>query len=167
MKKTKVFINLTSGVEALDKYGMSTDDVSFIRIQSSHCEAHMWEKMLWELDSNFLMFLAMGYECVVYDFGAHTQNSKALYFGVEWVKYFLTRRWFNRDYKPIVKGKDIGNYFEAEYEKITRDLKRRIDYFRTFLFTDELHIRTVSSVTQYDNNKDYHRSLIGSMLKGE
>jgi hypothetical protein len=164
MNKSRIFINLTSGIEALPKFGMNLNDVSFIRIQSSHCESHRWEDILSELDNNFLMHLAMGYECIVYDFGSHTNSSKALYIGMEWVKYFLTRRWFHKDYKPIVKNKDISNYFEAEYEKIPRRIKRKIDYFSSFLFTDELRIVTRSTVTYNDNNKSYHRKIIEDSL---
>jgi hypothetical protein len=165
MNKSKIFINLSSGIEALPKYGISLDDVSFIRLQSSHCEAHKWEEILSELDNNFLMHLALGYECIVYDFGSHTNNSKALYIGMEWVKYFLSRRWFHKDYKPIVKNKDISNYFEAEYEKIPRRIKRKIDYFSNFLFTDELRITPISTVTINDNKKEYYRDVIKDLIK--
>ncbi len=164
MNKSKIFINLTSGIEALTKYSIPLDNVSFIRIQSSHCEAHKWEDILAGLDDNFLMHLAMGFKCIVYDFGSQTNNSKALYIGLEWIKYFLSRRWFRRDYKPVVRGKIISNYYEKEYEKISRKAKRRYDYYRNFLFTEELDIEAISSKTENDNKKDFYRSLIGELL---
>lgn len=164
MDKNKIFINLTSGIEAIGLYSLPFDKVSFIRIQSSHCEAHKWEDILLGLDDNFLMHLAMGFNCIIYDFGSHTNNSKALYIGMEWIKYFLARRWFHRDYKPVVKGKDITNYYEKEYEKISGKTKRKIDYFRNFLFVNELSITTIASKTEFDNQKEFYRNAILKLI---
>ncbi len=163
--KKKLFINLTCGIEAIQKYGLKLDDISFIRVQSSHCEAHDWEKILKELDHNFLMHLAMGYECIVYDFGANARQSKAVYFGLEWVRYFLYRRWLNIDHIPVVKGKKVTNYFEMEYEKISRKTRHRIDYYRNFLFTDEIKIKGITSSTKMDNKKDYYAGIIKDALQ--
>ncbi len=159
-KKSKVFINLTNGIEAIDKYNLDPDNVSFLRIQSSHCEGHSWDRMLLDLDNNLLMHLALGYECIVYDFGAHTEYSKAVYIGLEWIKYCLNRRWFNRIAKPIVKGKDISNYFEVEYAKLSKYAKKKIDYYKKFLLTDEIKLNGISTITEHDNKNEYYIDLV-------
>ena len=69
------FINLSNGVEALPMLeGVPT---SFVRIQSSHCEANNFNGILGGLDSTFLMYLAMGHDCYIYDFGSRNKKRKA------------------------------------------------------------------------------------------
>lgn len=161
----KHFLNLTNGIEALEREGLNLEEVSFIRLQSCHCEAHQWDSILREIDYNFLMSLALGYKCYVYDFGANANSSKAAYFGLEWIRYVLNRRWLNIDYIPVVKGKKVTNYFENEYEKITKFAKKRIDYFRKYLFTDEIIIIPVTSATRHDNQPDYFKRILTNSLK--
>lgn len=67
------FINLSNGAEAmplLAAAGLPPEGVSFIRVQSSHCEAQDFYGLLQNLDHNLLMHLALGFECRVYDFGS-------------------------------------------------------------------------------------------------
>ena len=59
MSKTKYFINLTNGIEALPTVD---GDVSFIRIQSTACEQKRWDFLIQDLDNNFYTWLALGYE---------------------------------------------------------------------------------------------------------
>ena len=84
------FINLSNGVEALPMLeGVPT---SFVRIQSSHCEANNFNGILGGLDSTFLMYLAMGHVCYIYDFGSRNKKRKApraVWYGITFVKYAL------------------------------------------------------------------------------
>jgi len=160
MALQKIFINLTSGIEAIEKYNLPKDSVSFIRIQSSHCESHKWELILDQLDNNFLMFAALGYECIVYDFGAHTQDSKAIYIGLEWIKFYLNLRWLSKDYHPIVKNKDLFDQFIDVSKKINKKSRWRIDYFKHFLATDEIRIKGISRQTEHDNDYQYFRQIL-------
>ena len=65
------FINLTNGIELLQSLmrdcGVSRSEVSFCRIQSSHCEACDFEAVLREIDHNMLLRLAMGDVVLVHD----------------------------------------------------------------------------------------------------
>ncbi|MDX9791516.1 MAG: hypothetical protein RBT61_11855, partial [Candidatus Kapabacteria bacterium] len=90
----KIFINLTNGIEALDKYNLDIEKVNFIRIQSSHFEAHKYDDIILDLDHNFLMSLALGFKCIIYDFGARADSSKAIRLGIPWIKFVLTKRWY-------------------------------------------------------------------------
>lgn len=161
----KIFINLTSGIDAIEREGLDPSQLSFIRIQSSHCEEHQWEQILTGLDSNFLLHAALGRRCIVYDSGSDGDLSKAVYFGLEWIKYVLNRRWLGRDYIPDVKGKNTEEYFEQEYYKLSKKCKRRIDYFRKLLLTGEIHIegRCVKSV--HDNQYEYFREMLRTLYK--
>ena len=70
-KRRAHFINLTNGIEALDKLPPHLqNNVNFVRIQSSKCEANDFYGILQDVDHNLLFHLATGAECVVYDFGS-------------------------------------------------------------------------------------------------
>ena len=59
---TRHFINLSNGAEALPALhtlGVPPELVSFVRIQSSHCEAQDHYGLLHNLDHNLLMHLAL------------------------------------------------------------------------------------------------------------
>ncbi len=165
MKQTeKIFINLTNGLEALRDENLDVDNINFIRIQSSHCEAHQFGRIFDELDYNFLMHAALGSKCIVYDYGAQTELSKAIYIGLEWIKFVLNKRWLDKHYVPKVKGKKVTAKFEEYYNDLSKLTKKKIDYFKKFLLTDEIWIEGKSEVTTHDNDYEYYRELLKSNL---
>lgn len=74
------------------------DDYRSIRIQSTICEQKNWDRLIQDLDYDFLMNLALGHKCVVYDFGAKKPIPRAVYQGLEFVKYVLNSRWLDQEY---------------------------------------------------------------------
>ena len=85
----KNYINLTNGVEAIQEY--SLQDYAFIRIQSTICEQHLWDRLFLDLDYDFLMNVALGNECRIYDYGTNKPIPRALYQGVALIKYVLQK----------------------------------------------------------------------------
>ena len=83
------FINLTNGLEFFDK----VDNPQFLRIRSTTLERKDFLFLLMDLDHNFLMNLALGKECVVYDCGTNKALSKTIYLGIPFIRYALQRRW--------------------------------------------------------------------------
>lgn len=162
--KEKIFINLTNGIEALERYNLNLDDVSFIRLQSCYCERSKFVEILKELDYNFLMYLALGYKCKVYDFGAKSDTCKAMYIGMYWVRYALSRRWFSMVLPAEIKGWDLSARFDMFYNQIDYKLKRKLDYFKKYLMCDEVQIETISSATMNDNKPDYYRHILENLL---
>lgn len=161
----KLFVNLTNGIEAIERYNLKLEDISFVRIQSTHCENAAFDKMLLTLDSNFLMSLALGFDCVVYDFGAKSETSKAVYYGLEWIRYFLSKRWLGVEHIPFVKGKNVTRQFQEHYKKINKKTKQQIDYYKKFLLTNELHLSAVTGSTQNDNQPEFYANILKKMLK--
>ena len=51
----RYYLNLTNGIEFLDNPDFN-EDYRFVRIQSTVCERHLWDKLLSDLDYNFLLF---------------------------------------------------------------------------------------------------------------
>lgn len=152
----KHFINLTNGIEAIP----FLDDYSFIRIQSTMCENKDWEGIINTIDSNFLMCLALGYDVVIYDYTSkkNKEMPRALYQGLEFIKYILYKRWFGKEYTPMVRNHNCLNYFEGI--KLSRSAKRRIDYFKKFLMTDRLKIRVSTGYTKYDGKPLYYHQIL-------
>jgi len=158
--KSKIFLNLTNGIEALEKFNLNIDKINFIRIQSTHLENEAFDKLLSTLDSNFLMSLALGYECIIYDFGAKSDTSKAVYYGIEWIKYVLNIRWFGNLETPFIKGKKVEKQFAEHYKKISKKTKKQIDYYKKFLLADKLNITSVTAATNNDNQPDFYLNII-------
>lgn len=92
------YINLTNGIEVLP---VLTDEFRFIRIQSTACEQKLWDRIIQDLDYDFLLNAAMDNECVIYDYGAKKPIPRAIYQGVEFIKYVLHKHWLNKDRNPI------------------------------------------------------------------
>lgn len=168
----KHYINLTNGIEAITQYNLK--DYSFIRIQSTACEQHLWNKIILDLDNDFLMNVALGNECIIYDYGANKPVPRAIYQGVEFIKFALIKAWFcitpNRVY--ISKGiktrngsMDVSKYFDSAYNLLSKEALKKIKYFRTFINpvlyeTQSLNIGCVTSSTIHDGNKTYYTYLL-------
>ena len=154
----KFYLNLTNGIEALEKQGFR--DGGFIRIQSTACEQGRWDFILQELDYNFLMDIALGNNVCVVDFGANKEVPRALYQGVAFIKYVLNRRWLNTIIQPTVRGNDCAKYFDECYRNLDKRTLKKIDYFRKFVKTKEIEIFRVSAPTDKDGNYEYYRDLL-------
>lgn len=163
-KKVKHFLNLTNGIEALTRFNLNIEDVSFIRLQSCHCERSKFVEILGELDNNFLMHLALGYHCKVYDFGAKCETSKAMYIGLGWVEYVLNRRWFDRITPVGIKGWDLSERYDMFYGKIDYKTKRRLDYFKKFLLCESITIETITDATGNDNKPEFFKTIVEKAL---
>lgn len=166
-RQDKIFINLTNGIEAIDKYNLNIEDVSYIRLLSCHCERSNFIDILDDLDNNFYMYLALGYNCIVYDFSANSENSKAMYIGLYWVEYVLRRRWFGETVSPQIKGWDVSERFDMFYKKIDRKLRRKLDYFKKYLNCSSISIQTICSETANDNKADYYVELLLNAVNKE
>ena len=144
MMKTYNYINLTNGVEAIPHL---QDDYRFIRIQSTICEQKLWDRLIQDLDYDFLMNLALGHECIVYDFGARKPIPRAIYQGIEFLQYVLNCRWLQKQYQTnVTRAKDkkrINNcnqYFSQCYFRLEDRTKKKLDYFVPYLNTDEIRL---------------------------
>lgn len=162
-----VYVNLTNGIEAIPQI---QEPYRFIRIQSTICEQKNWDRLIQELDYDFLMNIAVGNEVVVYDYGARKPIPRAIYQGMEFIRYVLNRRWYGRVYRTdisrtnqvhIRKGCDA--YFEQCYLGLEDRTKKKLDYFKPFLLIDEVRISTVSFPTVHDGDKRYYREVLSMM----
>lgn len=158
------YINLTNDIEAIPKINK---DYRFIRIQSTVCEQKLWDRLIQELDYDFLMNLALGNECVIYDFGARKSIPRSVYQGVEFIKYVLNRRWLKKDYITNVnrsKNKERKNncndYFLKCYFELDNRTKKKLDYFLPYINTDEIKLKCITDYTNHDNDKKFYFDIL-------
>ena len=167
------FINLTNGIEYIPEIQDGT--IHFMRIRSTTIERKDYLFLLMDLDHNFLLHLALGKKCVFVDYGTHRKNSKTVYTAIPLILYILNRRWLGKeiDAYRLHKGSDNQindrkQYYEHIYKELfvynqTNDkvkLKRKLDYFKKFLNTFEVHCEHQSSSTNNDGKYDYYREIL-------
>jgi len=124
------FINLTNGIEAIREHNLT--DYRFIRIQSTACEQKRFESILMDISDDFLMLVALGHTCVVYDYSSKREVPRAIWQGLEWIKFALMKNWFDVTYIPEGRGNKCSNYFGSIYETLGDRAKKRIRYFKKF-----------------------------------
>ena len=163
----KYYLNLTNGIEAFEHMSECLFNCGYIRIQSTMCEQKNWNRIIQELDYDFLLNLAIGNRCIVVDYGANKPIPRALYQGVEFIRYTLNRRWFNIDTNVVIKrsvtshGNNSTNYFQSEYNRLDDRTKKKLDYFKTFLNKENiLNLDIISDSTNNDGNKEYYKDIL-------
>lgn len=158
------YINLTNGIEAIPRI---SEGYKFIRIQSTICEQKNWDRLIQELDYDFLMNLALGNECIVYDFGARKPIPRAVYQGLEFVKYALYRRWLGKEYISNVKRSNnsgrknnCNGYFDKCYRSLEDRTKKKLDYFLPYINTEEIRLECITDCTQHDGDKFFYKNIL-------
>ena len=160
----KHFLNLSNGVEALAGLRSAglLQQISFVRIQSSHLENGDMNAVLANLDHNLLLHLALGFDCRVYDFGSRSANGvpRALWYGLEWSRYALSEVWKLDSPVPIVRGNNVQVQFAKNMRGIPKTLKKRLKYYRTYVACSELRLRGACAKTEFDGRKDVYRAMM-------
>lgn len=160
------YINLTNGIESISMLRFWNEDYRFIRIQSTICEQKNWDRLIQDLDYDFLMNVAVGNQCVIYDYGARKPIPRAMYQGVEFIKYVLHKRWLNEEYLSDCNRsngehirRDCNSYFESCYRNLDNKTKRKLDYFKPYV-SGVIDIKAVTDATMHDGDKEFYRSVL-------
>lgn len=156
MRKPIIYLNLTNGLEALPLFA---DGYKTIRIQSTACEQKRWDYILADLDNGLLFDLAIGKSCFIIDYTQRKKIPRALFQGVEWIKFVLNRVWLNKEYKPMVRGNDASKYFMEQYRLLNNVTLNKIKYYRKFINTEEINLIAVGRQTANDGNYTYYAEL--------
>ncbi len=142
----------------------SLKDYRFIRLQSTACEQKRWEEILLTISDDFLMVAALGNNCIVYDYSSKRQIPRAIWQGLEWIKYVLMRRWYGQTYMPQGRAAKCAKYFDEQYGKISKRVKTRLDYFGKFTNGYHLRITAVTDKTDKDGQYDWFKRSLSSNL---
>lgn len=157
MKNNIFYLNLTNGLEALPQF---YKDYKTIRIQSTACEQKRWDYILSDLDNGFLFDLAIGKNCFIIDYSQRKQSPRALFQGVEWIRFVLYKIWLQKEYKPMVRGNDSTKYFLDIFKTIKPNTIKKIKYYQKFVRCNEINIITISGKTKNDGDFEFYNQLI-------
>lgn len=153
-----IYLNLTNGIEALEF--LKPANLRFVRIQSTACEQKRWDFILQDLDYSFLMDIALGENVTVVDYSAKKENTRAVYQGLEFIKYVLNKYWLNKEYTPNVKGFNCSEYFKSVYDKLDKRTFKKLEYFKKFLKTNEIKLKGLCFKTEHDGDYEYYFELL-------
>lgn len=168
------FVNLKNGIEAIPtlKRELGIVDYDFVRIQSSLLEAGNVEKMILELDAALLAQLALGRSCFVWDYGSRDVvkgkgNPRALWYGVEFVRFALRREWFPDGVgatapPPVLRGKQVEKDWTYKLSMLSRGAKRKIRYYKQFIPEGVCDVRLIGVYrpTTHDDDVEFYRSTL-------
>jgi len=116
----KYFINLSAGLMQ-DKY-----KGEIIRIQSSHLESHAFDRLFYGLSDSLLFHLTNSVKCCIIDCSSNSEG-KVIRRGIPVIKTVLHQRWFGK--VETVLGE---RYTERILNSLSRQTKRKIDYYKKF-----------------------------------
>ncbi|CAM9862573.1 unnamed protein product, partial [Chrysoparadoxa australica] len=104
------------------------------------------------------MHLAMGNVCFVYDFGkgqSTTGVARAVWWGLEWVRYVLNRVWqLEHQGKGYKKGMNVAYYYVNSSSSRHSTAQRLLSYARRYIPSDikRLKLYGVCSATDKDGD---------------
>ena len=156
--KNRHYVNLSNGILAVKEFQLK--DLVFIRIQSTFCEQHLMPQIIDTISDDLLMHLALGDTlCHIYDYSSRGSNPlpRALWQGVEWIKYVIYRIWWDKEYIPLNRHSGAYDrsqleYFKQDYCKLSKGTRRSIKYYKKWLNPKnmELHIQIHAKKTKLD-----------------
>ena len=158
--KNKYYLNLTNGIEFLENDFFKNKEYNFVRIQSTSCEQHLWDKLIQELDYNFLLDIALGYNVIVCDTSAHKSISRAIYQGLKFIEYALNRIWLKQDIDIYVNNINCKKYFAKCLSELSNTSLKKIKYVRKFLNTDKINLSGKSFNTIHDGDYEYYKKTL-------
>jgi len=113
-----------------------------------------------QLSDDFLMNLALGNRCIIYDFGANKEVPRAIWQGLEFVKFVLYEKWFGHTYRFSGRMATAGKYMQDVYDRLSPKTIKKLDYFLQFLSTDFLRLESVTGSTSNDGNYNLWRKTL-------
>jgi hypothetical protein len=124
------YLNLTNGLAYANKF----ENTKFIRIQSTLLEAKKFNKIIYELDYQFLIDLALGYNINVIDASVNKNESRALYQGIPWIEFVLNKYWLDKEITPFVRNHNCIEYFKHLYiNNLKKCTLLKLKYTKKFL----------------------------------
>lgn len=106
----------------------------YIRLESSQCEQKLWSDILGSLGADLYYNLAKGERCIVHDLSERSQETRACWQGLSWIRYACARAWFlpeEREYSR--NGMDVTRYWYGQYNQLEKRVKRKIEYYRRYV----------------------------------
>ena len=160
VNNTKIYLNLTNGIEFVNNF----PNASFVRIQSSHCEVKAYNEMLKQLDSDFLMNLAVGTNCIVIDASNTNRVSKSLRLGLSVIYYIIYRIWFDK-FVRIYTLDDI--HLDNIFKLLDKSCYKKIRYFKKFCLGNSINLSYINFKTTRDGDIDFYKGKISNLYNNQ
>ncbi len=152
------FLNLTNGIERLN-YDFEGSP-HFVRIQSTALEQKRFGQVIADLDYDFLLHLAAGNLCRVHDYSAKKVKTRALYQGLSWIEFYLTRYWKGYYLKECyVKKCNVANYFTEICESLGR-VPDNVVYGGRFFGGQIRLVAAESKKTEHDGDYAFYKDIL-------
>lgn len=170
-KNKRLYLNLTNGIEFMPYLSPKRrlEDIRFCRIQSTWCEQKEWSRLLLDLDYDLLMSLAMGVDCVLLDGTAKGEQSRAIWQGLPFISYVLTRLWLGQNVRVAVGERkikhDTTKYFNEVYDNLDEAVFRKLNYFQRFVNTDDIKLDGCCMNAEHDNDYAFYADIIHTYAK--
>lgn len=167
-RNTVLFLNLTNGIEFYNEEVHSLWEMhpNYCRIASTDLEQHNFNRVISDLDYNFLFALATGQRVLIVDYSSKKDISRALFMGVPFVETVLNKEWFDKTESTVmVRNHNVASYFEEEYKKLTDESLRKIRYFKKLVTATELDINVWCGTSHYDNKYTEFKKILNKYDK--
>ena len=128
------------------------------------------EKVIGGLDDNFLLAAALGYSCVVVDYGSRDKKRgvpRAVWYGLEFVRFALDEVWHGgASRRPVLRGKAVERDFASKLRGLSKSARKRLKYYRRFIPADARArgaVRLVGAFgrTEHDDDDAYYARVLG------
>lgn len=159
-KLSRIFYNLTNGLETLEYFSEQAFTIQTIRIASTDLEQHNFNRVISDLDYNFLFALATGQRILIMDASSNKNISRALFQGVPFIEFVLNKEWFDKTEKTFVRNMNVTKYFEEEYNKLTDESLRKIRYFKKLVTCTSLQIYVYCGKSILDGKYNEFKKLL-------
>lgn len=123
------------------------DDARKCRIQSTQCEQKLWTTVLMQIPDDMLWHLSQGNKVLVHDRSEKDRETRAMWQGLQLVKYFCELNWFRRE--PEITGRGNNSmklYFREVYASTPRSVHKRFRYYLNHLVTDKIELTSCWNV---------------------
>lgn len=156
-KKTIIYINLTSGLEAIPMLSQN-HELRIIRIPSSWCEQNDLLKIIDRLSDDLLFNLAIGNKCYIIDLTAKNKPPRTIRIGVEFIKFILTYIWYQKISCPSMLK---GNFFRLLF-KLKNTTITKVSYYKKFIDSNntEINLHTMWWRTKNNDKYQYYIDLV-------
>jgi len=129
------------------------------------------------------MWLALGAECRIYDFGTNRPLSKTIYIGLPIIEYCLNKYWIGHEAKHVWIGRKFrynakkyveemiySRLFIFHNEKLLPakiSMTKKFKYYRKFIpdGLERISLIGCSTSTKWDSNTNFYKQVLKESLQ--
>lgn len=163
---SKIWLNLTNGLEAAKSFDDNGIPYDFCRFRSSSFEQKNWSDAIDSMPDDMLMRLALGQQQVIVDYGANKECPRSMYQGIPIAVRMMSLAWgLNTDKNMWIFNRHgaairVSDDFAKAAMQLDKKQRNRLKYFKRYVDADEIKIAMLCSSTEHDGDYKYYSSCI-------